>query len=480
MSLPVDERQPADSALRGAVEELGFALQRLIKLVDDGALNDLGALGLVGFLQDYEQVRNMMPTVDRAAIEYGTGQGVPATLTQRGMAQVLSGGLRISAAEAGRRVRAAEHLADRLSQVGEPLGPYRPDLARAQREGAVTPEQVGVIDTALRRVDRCDPAAVAAGERLLVEAAAELGPRDLAAVAGRLVDAIDPDGAAPADEAEHRRRRAFTLRQRDDGSWSGELRLTPELGQKLAALLGPLMAPAKTGCQAGDGQTGTDQTGTDRAGTDRPEPGQPEAEPDDRTTGQRRHDALEALLDRLLRGDSLPDSGGTPTTLIIHLTYRDYIAAQGAGRYADGSPVSARVIDSLADQAEVAWCVKDARGAVLELHRTRRIASRGQAIALYARDGGCSFPGCEVAPEYCERHHIVAWQDGGPTNLDNLTLLCRYHHHRFAARGWACRLSQDRLPEWIPPKWMDREQRPILNHRIKIARWNPRDPLDLT
>ena len=39
------------------------------------------------------------------------------------------------------------------------------------------------------------------------------------------------------------------------------------------------------------------------------------------------------------------------------------------------------------------------------------------------------------------------------TNLNNLTLLCRYHHHNFAARGWTCRINAHGLPEWTPPRW---------------------------
>jgi hypothetical protein len=46
------------------------------------------------------------------------------------------------------------------------LGPVRPHLAAAQADGGVSPERVAVIDTALRKVDHCDPAAVAAGEKL--------------------------------------------------------------------------------------------------------------------------------------------------------------------------------------------------------------------------------------------------------------------------------------------------------------------------
>ncbi len=132
-----------------------------------------------------------------------------------------------------------------------------------------------------------------------------------------------------------------------------------------------------------------------------------------------------------------------------------------------------------ADQAEVAWCVTTPQGAVLDLYRTRRIASPSQTVALIARDGGCSFPGCDVGPSWCERHHIVAWQDGGDTNLDNLTLVCRYHHRHFETGGWTCRMNADGLPVWIPPRWVDRQRRPILHPRIILNHWNPQDPLDL-
>ncbi len=127
--------------------------------------------------------------------------------------------------------------------TGEPLGPVRPHLAAAQAEGGVSPEQVAVIDTALRKVDHCDPAAVAAGEKLLTEAAGALGPKELGLVAARVVDAIDPDGVAPVDEREHAERRFFHLKHRADGAWVGDFRLTPVLGQKLQALLDPLMSP---------------------------------------------------------------------------------------------------------------------------------------------------------------------------------------------------------------------------------------------
>jgi hypothetical protein len=109
--------------------------------------------------------------------------------------------------------------------------------------------------------------------------------------------------------------------------------------------------------------------------------------------------------------------------------------------------------------------VLDGHGAVLDLGRTRRCASPSQTMALIARDRGCSFPGCPRPPEWCQRHHILGWARGGRTDLANLTLLCAYHHHHFAARGWTCRII-DGLPAWTPPRWLDPHQRPLRNARV--------------
>ena len=457
--------EPAASALPAAVDTLDVAVEHLIKLVDDGALRDLGAFGLVDLLQAVERVRNKLPVIDRAMIQYGTEQGVPAVLTERTMTRVLTNGLRLSPAEAIRRVKAAEHLADRTSMTGEPLAPIRPHLATAQRDGLITPDQVTLIDTALRKVKHCDPAAIEAGEILLVQQASQLGYKDLDRVAAKLIDAIDPDGVQPTDEAEHRLRRFFHLKHRRDGSWAGDFRLTPEVGQKLAALLGPLTKP----------QTTRFQTDTD---PDTDEPAGKHVVADERTQGQRQHDALAAVLDAALRTDNLPAAGGTPTTLLLTMPWADFLSDHGIGHYADGTLVSARTARQLADQADIAFCFTSAKGAVLDLYRSRRIASPAQTLALIARDAGCSFPGCDVAPQWCERHHVIAWYDGGDTNIANLTLVCSYHHHQFAQRGWQCRINDDGLPVWIPPKWIDRHQRPILNARITITNWDPQDLLD--
>jgi len=171
----------------------------------------------------------------------------------------------------------------------------------------------------------------------------------------------------------------------------------------------------------------------------------------------------------VLRAGELPNSGGIPATVVVTIDEENLRTRTGSGTTSDGSRLSVREVLALAGQAEIIPTVLAKSGAVLTLGRSRRIASRTQTLALIARDGGCSFPGCAHPPEWCERHHLRAWVEGGRTDLDNLTLLCRYHHHNFASRGWVCRLNLDGLPEWVPPRHVDPDQRPLVNTRIQAA-----------
>ena len=252
------------------------------------------------------------------------------------------------------------------------------------------------------------------------------------------MDGIDPDGTVPNDEL-NKDRRYFHLRSTRDGAYVGDFRLTGSPGAKLKTLLDPLAKPRVD----------------------------PSGEMDSRTYGQRTHDALEDLCDRQLRAGDIPDAGGIPATVIVTIDADDLTNRVGYGRTADGTRFRRRSFRSWRTTPTSSRPCSPASGAVLDLGRTRRIASRSQTLALIARDAGCSFPGCAHPPQYCERHHMREWIDGGLTNLNNLTLLCTYHHHNFLARGWTCRINPDGIPEWTPPKWVDRAQKPIINTRIQ-------------
>ena len=79
--------------------------------------------------------------------------------------------------------------------------------------------------------------------------------------------------------------------------------------------------------------------------------------------------------------------------------------------------------------------------------------------ALHQRDRGCTFPGCSRRARRCHAHHIQHWADGGPTSLQNVTLLCRYHHHVIHHGDWQIAMRDGR-PWFTPPRWIDPRQRP--------------------
>ena len=294
-----------------------------------------------------------------------------------------------------------------------------------------------------------DPDLIDAGERLLAEHATQFGPKDLHRLAKQVVNAIDPDGTLP-DEQLQSDRRFF----RDAAHQGRRLRrqVPPHRGVRHQTV----------GSAAAVGQT-PGQLHHHRDGKQ-------VEEPDPRTFGQRMHDALAEVCDRLLRSNNaVPDSGGTPATVIINLDLADVLAKTGWAVASDGTLIKTDTALAAADQADLYWAVKDSAGQILHLGRTRRIASLPQTIALYARDRGCSFPGCDIPPEWCERHHVLSWAEGGLTDLNNLTLLCSYHHHNFLSKGWECRINHQGLPEWLPPWYIDRTRTPMINNRIRAA-----------
>ena len=53
---------------------------------------------------------------------------------------------------------------------------------------------------------------------------------------------------------------------------------------------------------------------------------------------------------------------------------------------------------------------------------------------------------------------MVEWQHGGPTEIGNLVMLCGRDHRVLHESHWVVRFG-DGLPEFVPPRWIDPEQR---------------------
>jgi hypothetical protein len=63
--------------------------------------------------------------------------------------------------------------------------------------------------------------------------------------------------------------------------------------------------------------------------------------------------------------------------------------------------------------------------------------------AVATRDQGCRGDGCHRPLGWCEAHHVIPVEHGGPTVLSNLVLLCSKDHHRLHKPGWTSRLDPD-------------------------------------
>ena len=111
---------------------------------------------------------------------------------------------------------------------------------------------------------------------------------------------------------------------------------------------------------------------------------------------------------------------------------------------------------------EIIPVIFDDAGGILAYGRGRRLATRGQRLVLVARDGGCSFPGCDRPAAWTEVHHIQRLDRRRRTDMDNMCLLCRYHHREFERRGWDVVMING-VPQWIPPALIDPDRRPIRN-----------------
>ena len=80
--------------------------------------------------------------------------------------------------------------------------------------------------------------------------------------------------------------------------------------------------------------------------------------------------------------------------------------------------------------------ITDGPRTLLAYNRATPAIPNGLRRAINARDQHCVFPGCDCSRTWCDLHHVVPRNRGGPTNDDNLVLLCRFHHGLVHDGGW--------------------------------------------
>ena len=429
------------AAVLDAFEVLQAAVDSFVEVAFSSGFGGLDEAEFLDLTVALEASRRRLRSVDHRVVAELDGRELVDVRLARSTVGLLGQVWRVSVREAKARVGEAGALGGRVGLTGEVLSPVWPVVSAARRRGEVGSEAVQVMVRALDSLPASLPVAEVEGyEQILVDAARSLGPRDLGRVAQRLVATVNPDGILPS-EAEQERRRHLTLATEQDGMVSVRGLLDAETGARALAVFGALGKPRPD----------------DAGGRD------------ERSAGQRGHDVFADLVSLASRAGEL-NLGSAPSTMLhVTMTADQFESGTGVTHTSYGQPLRVEQALRLADQASIGWLVHNSVGGVLNWGQARRCASPSQVNALIARDNGCCFPGCDVPPEWSDRHHIREWQHGGPTDIDNLVLLCRYHHARHLQNGWTIQMRNG-TPWFIPPPHLDPRQTPIPPLHLVTAR----------
>ncbi len=144
-------------------------------------------------------------------------------------------------------------------------------------------------------------------------------------------------------------------------------------------------------------------------------------------------DALVAIAKTYL-GNAEAAAGSTADRYQVVVHVDEKSLRGGLGR----ADLPVDTVKRLTCDGSVVTVTETETGAPLDIGRKQRTVPTHMKRALWARDRGCAFPGCD-RKHYVDAHHIEHWADGGATSLDNLTLLCSHHHRLLHEGGFAIR-----------------------------------------
>jgi hypothetical protein len=229
----------------------------------------------------------------------------------------------------------------------------------------------------------------------------------------------DPDGFFNEAEENYTRRRLH-ISQLPDGMYAIDGLLDPETGASL-----------KTAAE----------TLAKRKGPE-----------DERTHSQRMHDAVGEIVSHALGQGTLPRRHGVKPHINLTTTLEGVKNEIGVppAELELSLPISTRTLERISCDCTISRVLL-ADSMVIDVGRATRVVSAPTMRALRVRDKGCRFPGCDRQVDWSSPHHIIHWARGGPGNLPNLILLCRYHHRLVHEGGWQV-IKTGREFRFLPPE----------------------------
>ncbi|MEZ0355617.1 HNH endonuclease signature motif containing protein [Mycobacterium sp. SA01] len=423
---------------------------------------DIPAPELLAVLERVERLRRLLPAMEHTVLTQLQSQTSAVDIGAKSWRAVLTHRLGISSADATRRLSDAAELGPRQSLTGEALPPALPATAAAQGRGEIGADHVSVIRSFMDHL----PAAVDGATREHAEAqlgglAGGLTPEALRKLAHQLMAMINQDGILDDERDQARKRGIVVGPQQVDGMSRISGWADPELRAALDATNAKLAAPGY--CNPDDETPCVDGTPSERQITG-----------DMRSGAQRTHDALKTVCMAMLSSGQLGQHNGLPVTIVATTTLEQLTSAAGLAHTGGGTYLPMSTVIRLAARAHPYLTVFESpREIKLYYGRTRRTASPGQRLALYAIERGCTKPGCTAPAYHSQVHHAVHdFALGGNTDINELTLACGCDNRMVhtGPTGWTTRKRRrDNKTEWIPPPHLDRGQTRInLYHHPEV------------
>ena len=153
-------------------------------------------------------------------------------------------------------------------------------------------------------------------------------------------------------------------------------------------------------------------------------------ERDPRSRGQHRYDQFMAIMRQYEHGEQATNGGAA--SVVVAVTLNDLAGADATTLFQTNVGVELDAFELVRlgtdGTSDFLLTVDGLTGVPLHLGRSKRLASVGQRIAMFAIQGVCSWAGCSTAMSECEAHHIISWLRHGGTDITNLTGLCPTHH----------------------------------------------------